>query len=270
MTDLHAFDADTAVRPLGDGRYEVDVSKDWWVARGPNGGYIGALLLRAIQAEVPTRPPRSLTVHYPLPPSEGPAEIHVTVERAGRSASFVSARLLQDGETKSLALAALSDPWTGPSYENGTMPDARPPEDLPEVPNDLPGLPPVFRNYRVAPALGESIFSGGETPRSGGWIRAREPRLVDAPLIVAIMDAWFPVPFVMQGGPIPAPTLDFTVHFRAPLPPPGAGPGDWYLADFHSRLGRGGFFEEDGELWSANGELLAQSRQLALLLSPKD
>jgi hypothetical protein len=35
---------------------------------------------------------------------------------------------------------------------------------------------------------------------------------------------------------------------------------------FRSGLAHDGFFEEDGELWSADGRLLAQCRQLALLL----
>ncbi len=267
--DLHAFDRDIAAHPLGDGRYGVEISKDWWIARGPNGGYVGALLMRAILAEAPDRSPRYLTVHFPLPPVEGPAVVEVTVERAGRSASFVSARLVQEGSTKALALAALSDAWEGPSYTELEMPEVQPPETLPAIPNDQPGLPPMFANYRVAPAIGEATFSGGDVPRSGVWIRARESRMLDAPLVVAIMDAWLPVPFVMQDGPIPAPTLDLTVHFRASFPPPGARAEDWYLADFHSALARGGFFEEDGELWSAQGELLAQSRQLAPLLGPR-
>jgi len=42
-------------------------------------------------------------------------------------------------------------------------------------------------------------------------------------------------------------------------------PGDWVLARFASRLSRDGFIEEDGEIWSRDGWLIAQSRQLALL-----
>lgn len=60
--------------------------------------------------------------------------------------------------------------------------------------------------------------------------------------------------------------IDLTVHFRAPLPPPGASPEDHVLAVFRSTTAREGFWEEDGELWSRGGVLLAQSRQLALVL----
>ena len=60
------------------------------------------------------------------------------------------------------------------------------------------------------------------------------------------------------------PTIDLSVHFRAPMPP-AARPDDPYLCVFRSQIARDGYVEEDGEIWTRDGILLAQSRQLALL-----
>jgi acyl-CoA thioesterase len=60
------------------------------------------------------------------------------------------------------------------------------------------------------------------------------------------------------------PTVDLTVHFRAAWPA-DLDPSDFALVVFRSRLARDGFVEEDGEVWTRSGVLLAQSRQLALL-----
>jgi acyl-CoA thioesterase len=266
-TALHPFDADTEVEELGEGRFATSISERWWVEKGPNGGYIAAIVLRAIQKMAgPERAPRSLTVHFPRAPAAGPAEISVAVEREGGRASFLSARLEQDGKLQATALAVLAEDWEATGYSEVEMPEVEPPGELydpdPEV---VPGMPTMFQNYSVRPALGEPAFSGG-APYSGAWFRAREPRLLDAPLAAAILDAWFPAPFVRLAEPALAPTIDYTVHFRSPLPPAEAAPDDPYLAVFSSGLARDGFVEEDGELWSADGTLLAQSRQLALLL----
>jgi acyl-CoA thioesterase len=268
---LPGFDADTAVEPLGGGRFAAEMSERWWVGRGPNGGYVAAVILRAIQAAAGgERAPRSLTVHYPRAPHAGPVELAVKVEREGGRATFLSARMEQEGEVQATALAVLSENWSGNGYSELEMPDAGEPGELhtPD-PGAAPGLPRMLQNYRVRPALGEPAFSGGPA-RNGAWIRTREPHLLDAPLAAALLDTWFPASFVRVESPRPAPTIDYTVHFRSPLPPPGASPEDAYLIAFESGLARDGFFEEDGQLWSADGTLLAQSRQLALLLDPRD
>jgi acyl-CoA thioesterase len=70
--------------------------------------------------------------------------------------------------------------------------------------------------------------------------------------------------FQVATAPVIAPTIELTVHFRGTLP----ASGDWVLGEFESRVARDGFFEEDGLLWSRDGELLAQSRQLALAIAP--
>jgi acyl-CoA thioesterase len=77
-----------------------------------------------------------------------------------------------------------------------------------------------------------------------------------------LADAWYPAIWPRLDRLYKAPTIDLTVHFRATLPV--AGP---LLARFRTRFVRDGYFEEDGELWTRDGMLVAHSRQLALLLS---
>jgi acyl-CoA thioesterase len=264
---LPGFDADTAVEDLGDGRFGAEMSERWWVGKGPNGGYVAAVILRAIQASAdPARAPRSLTVHFLRAPEAGPVEVEVTVERSGGRATFLSARMTQAGEVQATALAVLSENWTEDGFEELKMPAVEAPDELYTIdPETRPSRPNMLQNYRLRAALGEQAFSGGAA-RNGAWIRTREPHLLDAPLAAALLDTWFPASFVKLDGPRLAPTIDYTVHFRSPLPPPAASPEDAYLVAFRSNLARHGFFEEDGELWSADGVLLAQSRQLALLL----
>jgi acyl-CoA thioesterase len=75
-----------------------------------------------------------------------------------------------------------------------------------------------------------------------------------------------PAPFPRLTAPTAAPTIDLTIHFRAPAATAALRPEDHVLGVFRSTASAGGFFEEDGELWSPDGTLLAQSRQLALML----
>src|SRR5215208_1682258 len=134
------FSRDTAVTVLGDGRYGGRIDRGWWIERGPNGGYVAAVVLRAMTTEIDddARLPRTLTVHYLRPPGEGPVEVEVTVERAGRRLTAVSARLHQDGRLLALALGAFGPTQPGPAFADATMPAVPPPEDCPPLP------PPTF------------------------------------------------------------------------------------------------------------------------------
>lgn len=261
------FDRDTAVEPLGHGRYAARFDRAWWVARGPNGGHVGAVLVRAMEAELaaPDRQLRSIAVHYAAAPPEGAAEVAVRVERSGRALSSVSARLTAGDRVLALALAAFSTAYRGAAeYDVGRRPPAL--DERPERLPDPPGFegPPFARNFRMLPTLGPALFcaDSGDDVRGGGWMELAEPRPLDAALVVALTDAWWPVPFARLGAPAAAPTIDLTVHVRAPLPQPATP----VLGEFDSTLLRDGFFEEDGRLYLPDGTLLAQSRQLALLL----
>lgn len=305
---MHRFDRDTAVTeleeppgaagdapesagaeggPAGQGRkpapearaFAGRIDRGWWIVKGPNGGYVAAILLRAMQAAAgdAERAPRSLTVHFTAPPAEGPVRIETRLERAGRSLSTVSARMLQEGRRVALALGAFSRPREALEVHSAPMPEAPPPERCPSLEALGPAAPAgmtlrerLESRYVFGP---DPAAAGGTAPaaeaRSGGWIRLAEgARPLDAPLATLFCDAWPPAVFSwvaperLSSG---VPTVDLTVHFRGRLPPPGMGAGELVLAAFRSREAREGFVEEEGELWSREGLLLAQSRQLAVI-----
>jgi acyl-CoA thioesterase len=224
------------------------------------------MLLRALTEAVgdDARMPRSLTVYYPAAPAGGPVSIRTQVERAGRSMSTVTARLEQGGGVAALALAAFSAEWPK-TVELDTTDRPGVPSFDEIAPLDRDGLAPPFANYfNFRPAVGDEWFTGAPRAASGGWMRLKEDHPLDAPLVAALTDAWPPAIFPAATAPVAAPTIELTVHFRSPLP----APGRWVLGAFESRVARDGFFEEDGTLWTEDGEVIAQSRQLALAIAP--
>ena len=83
-------------------------------------------------------------------------------------------------------------------------------------------------------------------------------------LAAAILDVWFPAPFVVLDSPGLAPTLEYTVHFPRRLPIEPGGEPDWMLVHLHADESTEGHFTEDAELWTRDGTLVARARQMAL------
>lgn len=213
------FERDTAVEPDGELAFTCRIEPGWWVVAGPNGGYIGAILSRALAAVGGERP------------------------------AAMAMAVLADDREESLG------------FDRSEPPEVSPPEELEPTPRPKE-LPPFGGHFDYRFALGPPPFSGAEDALTGGWLRLSEDRSLDAALTVALTDSWPPAVFTRSTSPLAVPTLDLTVHLRGALP----RPGDWVLGRFRTRVARAGFLEEDGELWSRDGELLAQSRQLALAL----
>jgi acyl-CoA thioesterase len=261
-----AFERATAVAPLGDGAWAGTCDGAWNTQLGPNGGYIAAIVLRAMIAELdePDREPRSLTCHYLRPPQVGELRVDAVVERRGRTMSTVTARLTQGGRLCVIAVAAFAIELMG-AVEYGAMPPLAPEPGSVTPLEPPPGIPMVAQ-FDVRPTFGAAPYSGAPDALTGGWMRFAEPRALDAPALAMYVDAWLPSPMPYLTKPVLAPTIDLTVHFRAPAEA-AAIVDEPVLARFRSSTAAGGFFEEDGELWSRDGVLLAQSRQLALLLA---
>ena len=270
LAPLTRFDRDTTVVRSSPGQYRGDIDPGWWIVAGPNGGYVAAILLRALTHEVndPARAPRSLTVHYLRPPAVGPVDVAVKIERTGRTLTTASAALLQGGRVLALSLAAFATSREGFSFDDRPKPALRPASECPRFRDKYPGGVEMQNRYDARWGLGGELGAGEDRALLGGWIRFDEPRVADALAVAAYTDAFAPAVFTRatsRSGIGPVPTIDLTIHFRAPLPLPNARTDDYCAVVFSSTVARDGFVEEDGEVWSQDGVLLAQSRQLALV-----
>lgn len=265
---MSAFDDDLQLSPLGthDGlsRYQGQVQPQWNIGTNPNGGYLLALAGHAIRQSVPHHPdPLSITAHYLRPGLSGqPCRIDVQTLRSGRTLDTVRATLWQDGGARLELLAAMGDLGASAAAPTLTLP-----------PPQLP--PPEACVGRSAPAQGvelailqrldvrlhpdEARPGGAGRAQVSGWLRFTDGRAPDALACLLMADAFPPAVFGLLGMVGWVPTIELTVHLRR-RPAPG-----WMMARFWSQDLSDGRVIEDGALWDATGQLIVQSRQLALV-----
>jgi hypothetical protein len=102
-------------------------------------------------------------------------------------------------------------------------------------------------------AGGEAVTAGGEAV-TGGWAAFRgDSHPLDAARLCALCDLWWPPLYDRLSSSAALPTLQLTVYLRdtsAQVTPP-------VLARFVTATVDEGHLEERGELWSADGRLLA-------------
>ena len=259
----------TAVERMDTDRFSLSVDEGSFIVRGPNGGYVAAVLMRALQMRIADldgtyRPPRSMTIHYPAPPTLGDAEVRTEIVRAGRSLVTASARLEQGDKPMAISIAAFSPSWPGEEWHDESPPDVPAAGDVVHGERQQSPLPfTSYWEYRFA--QGHVVDPDGPAAVDA-WIRLRQPEPIDAPMVAAMTDAFPPAVFARSDAPNPVPTVDLTIHLRSGIPAAGFEPERWVLGTFRTRTIAEGFLEENGELWSDDGRLLAQSRQLAIRL----
>lgn len=257
----HQFDHDIALSARKELAYQTEISSRWSINGVPDGGYLMAILANAMQRHSDREANPIITANY-LSRCE-PGEARVKVEKIGQSKQFerFQASLEQDGIEKIRAIGT----FTGTSlecpierYESGA-PNLSPPEQCPKVP-PLPDYTLFDQmDIRLDPACAGWMTTGELSDRSQieGWIRFREERQFDMAAILLAMDSFPPAVMSSQGVVAWVPTIEMTVNIRH-LPK-----SSWLRGIFRTRYITCGLLEEDGELWDAEDQLVAISRQIA-------
>ncbi|MCF3178192.1 thioesterase family protein [Streptomyces sioyaensis] len=266
------FDRDTAVSRRAPGVYDAHLSAGWTIIQAVNGGYLLALMGRALGEALPHPDPVSVTAHYLTASVPGPAVIRTEVVRTGRTLSTGTARLLQTDEDgneierlRVLAsygdLDALSDdvrttakPPAIPPYEHCLGAD-----DAPGDASAIPGSTAITErlDLRLDPATaGWAVGAPSGKGEMRAWFGLADGRDPDPLSLLLTVDALPPTAFEM-GLLGWVPTVELTAHIRH-----RPAPGPLRVAITTRNLA-GGFLEEDAEVWDSQDRLVAQSRQLA-------
>ncbi|MCX5560938.1 thioesterase family protein [Streptomyces sp. NBC_00038] len=263
------FDRDTAVTLREPGVYDIDLSAGWTIISAVNGGYLLAVLGRALADALPHTDPFTISAHYLTASRPGPAVVRTDVVRTGRTLSTGQASLFQyDDEGREVerirVLASYGDLDTLPEDVRTTAkPPAIPPMDQCFGPQDAPA--PVPGSSAIADrlmlkldpsTLGWALGSPSGKGEMRAWFGLADGRDADPLSLLLAVDALPPTAFELGlSGWVP--TVELTVHVRAR---PAPGP---LRVSITTRNLAGGFLEEDAEVWDSADRLVAQSRQLA-------
>ena len=263
---MNQFEQESAVTAEDDGRYRARVGSNWSIGSNPNGGYLVSIAMRALLDQHPQHPdPLTVTAHYLRPGiPDADCEVHSQIVRTGRQLTTGRATLLQDGKERIEVLAGFGDLTMTSEIDSAlsiAAPDVPAPDECPSRSADEQGVDlPLLNRLDIRLHPDEARAGTAGRAQVTGWIRFRDDTPPDALAAVLFTDAFPPSMFGLLGLIGWVPTLELTVHVRR-RPAPG-----WMKGQLITRDLADGRMVEDGCLWDSEGHLVAQSRQLGLLL----
>jgi acyl-CoA thioesterase len=263
---MSQFDTETVVTKIHDTLWRGHISAAWNIGDNPNGGYLLSVALRALQSALPHPDPISVTTHYLRPGSPNqPCDIQVEILRTGKTLSTARATLIQGDKARLELLAVFGDLSQSVGIDTEitiAAPKIPEPEDCTVRDGDRQGiaLPIADRlDTRLDPA---SAIPGKSTKAElNGWNRFQDLRAPDSICVPLFCDTFPPSPFALLGNVGWVPTIELTVHVRR-RPQPG-----WLQARFSCDDLSQGRMIETGQLWDSGGHLVAQSRQIGLVMN---
>ena len=256
------FDRAVAMDPDGNGH----LHDGWDINGNANGGYLLALAGNGMRTIAGRPDPVSVTAHYLAPGKPGDVHVDASVVKHGRRFTTVTGALRTRERTLLQLVGTFGDlagaSGAGAAYMAGGPPDLPPMDDC--MPRTASGVLPIEfakrLDVRIRPE--DTGFLGvGDKGRAemAGYLTFADGRPIDTLALLLVADAFAPAVFNLDLDAGWVPTVEMTVHVRG-VPAPGP-----VRCMFRTRYVSGGMFEEDGEIWDSDGQLVALSRQLALL-----
>ena len=255
--------------------FSMTPSKDYFVGNTPHGGYLTAVMQKALSLSMPH--PHVINSNTLYLDRTEPKEIIIQVDkiRESRGSSVGRVSLIQDDKLRCMMTGICSDF----NYMNGV--------------NDLKTLPPkIFNEDRgLFISLNFDNKQEGFTPsfikqtkceiaKQHAWWLKNEDELGDEArcagfismgeeipdqFVLSFYSDFFPPVVMNKYGPLGwVPTLSLTTNIRQ-LPSTSELFMDVIAKDLNK-----GFFEQDCQIWDLNKNLVATSRQLTRILKSEE
>ena len=275
MSFFKQFENSIIIDKSDENIFSMTPSKDYFVGNTPHGGYLTAVMQKALSLSMPH--PHVINSNTLYLDRTEPKEINIHVDkiRQSRGSSVGRVSLIQDEKLRWMMTGICSDF----NYMNGV--------------NDLETLPPsIFNEKRdLFISLNFDNKQEGFTPsfikqtkcdiaKKHAWWLKNENDLGDEArcagfismgeeipdqFVLSFYSDFFPPVVMNKYGPLGwVPTLSLTTNIRQ-LPTTSELFMDVIAKDLNK-----GFFEQDCQIWDLNKNLVATSRQLTRILKSEE
>ena len=275
MSFFKQFENSINIDRSDENLFSMTPSKDYFVGNTPHGGYLTAVMQKAISLSMPH--PHVINSNTLYLDRTEPREISIKVEkiRESRGSSVGQVSLIQDDKLRCMMTGICSDFH----YMNGV--------------NDLETLPPkIFNEERdsfislnfdskeegITPSFIKQTLCEiaikhawwlknedelGDEARCSGFISMGDE--IPDQFVLSFYSDFFPPVVMNKYGPLGwVPTLSLTTNIRQ-LPTTSE-----LFMDVKAKDIKKGFFEQDCQIWDLNKNLVATSRQLTRILKSEE
>ena len=275
MSFFKQFENSIIIDKSDENIFSMTPSKDYFVGNTPHGGYLTAVMQKALSLSMPHPHVINSNTLYLDRTEPKEISIHVDKIRESRGSSVGRVSLIQDEKLRCMMTGICSDF----NYMNGV--------------NDLETLPPkIFNKKRdLFISLNFDNKQEGFTPsfikqtkcdiaKKHAWWLKNENDLGDEArcsgfismgeeipdqFVLSFYSDFFPPVVMNKYGPLGwVPTLSLTTNIRQ-LPTTSELFMDVIAKDLNK-----GFFEQDCQIWDLNKNLVATSRQLTRILKSEE
>jgi len=278
MNQFERFQEALKLKSTENNTFSVNPDTNYFVGNTPHGGYLMALMHKALTTILPHSTAISSSVQYLDRINAEPFDLDVEIFKISKGSSSGIVRLKQENKTCTTFTGTCSDFEHMKGYDDLQKP-------LPDIFNQSDKKDYVKMNYdKISKGFTPAFIKQLEClihPDHAWWNRGPETQISNNEARCSAfleMEGGTPDQFCLsfysdilppvvsnKYGPLGwIPTITLTTHIRQ-MPTTSEVYADFKASDINK-----GYFEQDCNIWDLNGNLVASSRQLTRILKSEE